>query len=224
MLGEKPVFPPVELADKDGIIAVGGDLSPERLLNAYSSGIFPWFSEKDPIIWWSPDPRLVLFPGELHVSKSMQKLLSRNPFTLTCDREFEQVIEQCRLPREKQKETWITHEMVEAYIDLHRLGFAHSVEVWRKKDLVGGFYGISLGRCFCGESMFFKVNNASKFAFIKFASRLFEEGFSFIDCQVPTPHLKSLGAREIPRAKFLLLLKESLQDETLRGKWDLSFC
>jgi len=222
LLGEDPVFPPAELADKNGIIAVGGDLSPGRLLNAYSHGIFPWFSEGDPIIWWSPDPRLVLFPGELHISQSMQKLFNKNPFTLTCDREFEQVIEQCRLPREKQKQTWITREMVDAYIRLHCLGFAHSVEVWRDKELAGGFYGISLGRCFFGESMFFKVNNASKFAFIKFASKLFAEGFSFIDCQVPTSHLKSLGASEIPRARFLSILKDSLQHETLKGKWDLS--
>jgi leucyl/phenylalanyl-tRNA--protein transferase len=221
LLDEQPVFPPAELADKDGIIAVGGDLSPERLLNAYSRGIFPWFSREEPILWWSPDPRLVLFPGEIHKSKSMEKLLKQNPFKLTCDREFAQVIKQCSLPREKQKETWITREIIDAYIELHLAGFAHSVEVWRHEDLVGGFYGISLGRCFFGESMFFKMKNASKFAFIKFASKLFEQGFSLIDCQVPTAHLKSLGAREIPRAKFLIKLKESLRSDTLRGKWDL---
>lgn len=221
LLGEKPVFPPAELADKEGILAVGGDLSPERLINAYRHGIFPWFSEGDPIIWWSPDPRLVLLPGEIHVSKSMAKILKKNPFRLTCDRSFESVIKKCSAPREKQKQTWITQEMMEAYIDLHNLGLAHSVEVWQQKRLVGGFYGVALGKCFFGESMFFEVANASKFAFIKFAGKLFERGFLLVDCQVPTEHLKSLGAREIPRAKFLLILKESLRYETHKGKWDI---
>lgn len=221
LLGERPVFPPAELADRDGIIAVGGDLTPQRLINAYSHGIFPWYSRGDPIIWWSPDPRLVLFPDELHVSKSMKKLLKRDPFRLTCDLAFERVIEHCSLPREKQKETWITREMIDAYINLYNLGYAHSVEVWQHKQLVGGFYGISLGRCFFGESMFYKVANASKFAFIKFVKKLSELQFLLIDCQNPTGHLKSFGAREIPRAKFLVILKESLRYETRKGKWDL---
>lgn len=221
LLDEEPGFPPAELANEEGIIAVGGDLSSMRLVNAYAGGIFPWFSQGEPIIWWSPDPRLVLFPGELHISRSMQKLLGKNPFTLTCDRDFEQVIENCRQPRKTQKTTWITHEMKEAYIQLHQLGFAHSLEVWQQEKLVGGFYGVSLGSSFFGESMFSKVANASKFGFIKFAARLFELGFTMIDCQVPTEHLKTLGACEIPRIKFLALLQQSLKHKTRRGKWDL---
>ncbi|MCK5055326.1 MAG: leucyl/phenylalanyl-tRNA--protein transferase [Candidatus Aminicenantes bacterium] len=221
LLEEKPVFPPAELADKDGIIAVGGDLSPERLINAYSQGIFPWFSEGDPITWWSPDPRLVLFPGEIHVSHSLRKLSDKNPFKLTCDRAFEQVIEYCSLPRDKQKETWITREMIDAYTVLYHSGFAHSVEVWQDESLAGGFYGVSLGRCFFGESMFSRVSNASKFAFIKFAEKLFEQGFLLVDCQVPSEHLKRLGAREISRANFLQILQKSLKYETRTGKWDV---
>jgi leucyl/phenylalanyl-tRNA--protein transferase len=221
LLSEKPVFPPAELADKDGIIAVGGDLSPERLINAYSHGIFPWFSEGDPIIWWSPDPRLVLFPGDTHVSHSMRKLLNENSFKLTSDRAFEQVIAQCSQPREKQKATWITREIIDAYTSLHHAGLAHSVEVWQGERLVGGVYGVSLGRCFFGESMFHKVANASKFAFIKFAEKLFEQGFLFVDCQVPSEHLKRLGAHEISRAHFLRILHKSLKYETRTGRWDI---
>ena len=223
LLGEEPVFPPAELADKDGIIAVGGDLSAERLLNAYARGIFTWYSEEDPIIWWSPDPRLVLFPDELHVSGSMKKLLKKKPFQLTCDQAFEQVIKKCRRPGRSSEETWITGEMLDAYIRLHNLGFAHSVEAWQQEKLVAGFYGIALGKTFFGESMFFEVTNASKFAFIKFVKKLFELGYLMIDCQVPTKHLQSLGAREIARANFILILKESLKHKTNVGKWDLTF-
>ena len=221
LLGVNPVFPPAELADKDGIIAVGGDLSRERLLNAYANGIFPWFSEGDPIIWWSPDPRIVFLPGDMHVSHSMRRLFNKNPFQLTCDRAFEQVIEKCSQPREKQKSTWITREMIDSYTSLHHSGFAHSVEAWLGEDLVGGLYGISLGRCFFGESMFSTVTNASKFALIKFTETLFKQGFRLIDCQVPSEHLKSLGAREISRANFMQILQESLKYETRTGKWDV---
>ncbi|MCI0471275.1 MAG: leucyl/phenylalanyl-tRNA--protein transferase, partial [Candidatus Aminicenantes bacterium] len=157
----------------------------------------------------------------LHISKSMQKLLKKNPFSLTCDRAFAEVIENCRQPRKTQKTTWITREMKNAYIRLHELGFAHSLEVWEEEELVGGFYGISLGMSFFGESMFAKVANASKFGFIKFAAELFELGFTMIDCQVPNEHLKTLGASEIPRGEFLALLHESLKHKTRRGKWDL---
>ncbi len=221
LLGKEPVFPLAAMADKDGILAVGGDLSPNRLINAYYRGIFPWYSEGDPIIWWSPDPRLVLFPENLHLSKSMNKLLKKNPFQLTCDRAFKEVIENCRRPGKNREQTWITAEMREAYINLHEMGLAHSVETWQQEKLVGGFYGVSLGKCFFGESMFFKTANASKFAFIKFAQKLFDLGFLMIDCQVPTQHLKSLGAREISRANFLLLLEEGLKHETRQSKWDL---
>lgn len=223
LLGKNFAFPSPEKADRNGIVAVGGDLAPERLLNAYAGGIFPWFSDGEPILWWSPPIRMVLFPDELHVSKSMKKLLERNPpwFRLTVDRHFRQVIENCRaIPRKDQPGTWITNEMCEAYIGLHELGFCHSVEVWQEEQLVGGLYGLSLGKCFFGESMFSKVRNASKFAFIKLAQQLLKMEFIMLDCQVPSPHLQTLGAREIPRREFLALLKQGLQSRTLVGKWD----
>ncbi|MCX6584455.1 MAG: leucyl/phenylalanyl-tRNA--protein transferase [Candidatus Aminicenantes bacterium] len=223
LLGESTVFPAAENANREGIVAVGGDLSPERLLNAYAGGIFPWYSDGDPILWWSPSPRMVLFPGELHVSKSMRKLLQKVPpwFHWTVDRHFREVIENCRTaPRKGQAGTWITNEMREAYICLHELGFCHSLEVWRGKELVGGIYGLSLGKCFFGESMFSKVRNASKFAFITLAQQLLQREFLMLDCQVPSGHLRTLGAREIPRKKFLGLLKQGLQSKTLVGKWE----
>ncbi|MCP4216326.1 MAG: leucyl/phenylalanyl-tRNA--protein transferase [bacterium] len=221
MLGENPSFPPAQMADEEGVIAVGGDLSPERLLNAYASGIFPWFSEGEPILWWSPTPRLVLFPPQLHVSRSMQKFIVKNPlqFTVTVDGHFEQVIAQCSQPRVKQAETWITDEMQQAYSRLHQLGFAHSVEVWQTDRLVGGLYGVSLGNCFFGESMFSTVSNASKYAFIGFVRFLDKLKFRMVDCQVHTDHLDSLGAEEIPRKKFLKLLAGGLKNETIRGNW-----
>jgi leucyl/phenylalanyl-tRNA--protein transferase len=219
LLGEEPVFPPPELASPEGIIAVGGDLSPLRLLNAYAAGIFPWYSEGEPILWWSPDPRLVLFPGEVHISKSMKRIINKKQFHLTCDRQFEAVMKKCRQPRPKQPRTWITDDIQEAYVQLHHMGYAHSAEVWQDKKLVGGLYGVSLGKCFFGESMFSRAANASKFAFIKFFQRLFQSGFTMVDCQVPSPHLIRLGAREIPRTEFLLLLEQGLKYKTLKGKW-----
>lgn len=200
-LEEEPIFPPAELADPQGIIAVGGDLSPERLLNAYASGIFPWFSAGDPIMWWSPDPRLILQPGDLHVSTSMKKLVKQKRYTITMDREFQAVIQACAAPRKSQPETWITPDMQTAYTTLHHLGFAHSVEVWSQDDqvakkLVGGLYGISLGKCFFGESMFSRQPNVSKLAFITLAQTLFEAGFLIIDCQLPTNHLKVWGPKK----------------------------
>jgi len=226
LLGESPVFPPPESATKEGIIAAGGDLSPFRLLNAYASGIFPWFSEGGPMLWWSPDPRMVLFPGELHVSGSMKKLLKKQSFQMTYDRNFKEVIGNCAAPRKDHNGTWLTKEMSDAYRHLHDLGYAHSAEVWdvdpdsQGKKLVGGLYGVSLGKCFFGESMFFKKANASKFGFIAFAQKIFKLGFVMLDCQVPSDHLKQLGAREVPRTEFLDHLKKGLAHETIVRKWE----
>lgn len=219
-LDDEIVFPPVHLADERGILAVGGDLSPRRLLLAYASGIFPWYSEDDPIIWWSPDPRFVLFPGELRVSRTMRQTLGRNIFRITADRAFAHVIESCRRPRRRQDGTWITDEMTAAYVHLHELGFAHSVEAWAGDELAGGLYGISLGGCFFGESMFTEVNDASKAAFITMVRVLAGRGFELIDCQVHTGHLASLGARPIPRDEFTAILERHTNRETLRGSWE----
>lgn len=215
------MFPPVHMASREGIVAVGGDLSPERLLNAYARGIFPWYSEGEPILWWSPSPRMVLFPGEVHVSRSMKRLLKKNPppFDVTYDRDFRGVIENCRAPRLKEKRTWITEEIRDAYVELHELGYAHSIELWREDRLVGGLYGISLGRCFFGESMFSRETNASKYAFITLARRLEKMKFLVLDCQVPSKHLETLGARPIPRGEYLALLKKGLKYKTLLGNW-----
>jgi leucyl/phenylalanyl-tRNA--protein transferase len=219
VLEDEPFFPPPELASKEGIIAVGGDLSPERLLNAYKTGIFPWYSEGEPILWWSPNPRLVLFPEDLRVSQSMKKFLKNTSFHLTVDNKFVEVIDGCRAPRRSQANTWITPAMRAAYIELHQLGFAHSVEVFSSEELVGGLYGVSLGKCFFGESMFSAVSNSSKLAFIKLVQALAKEKFLMVDCQVPSEHLKRLGAKEIPRNEFLDLLKKGLQYKTITGNW-----
>jgi leucyl/phenylalanyl-tRNA---protein transferase len=213
------VFPPIELATRSGILAVGGDLSPQRILAAYQEGIFPWYSHDEPIIWWSPDPRFVLFPDELHIAKTMKPLLKRGDFQITYDRAFAQVIAACGKPRCKESDTWITGEMREAYKGLHDMGYAHSVEAWHEDQLVGGLYGVSLGKCFFGESMFATMNNASKAAFITLVKRLNALQFTLIDCQVYTAHLKSLGGRHIPRPHFISLLKEALHHDTLRGNW-----
>lgn len=213
------IFPPPDLASENGILAIGGDLSPARLLEAYRQGIFPWYSEETPICWWSPDPRFVLFLDELRVSRSMKKVLRREIFRITYDHNFREVIHFCRKPRRKQKGTWITDEMVEAYCTLHRLGFAHSAECWYGEKLVGGIYGVSLGRCFFGESMFSLVSNASKAALISLVNRLKALHFRFLDCQVYTAHMERMGARSLPRDAFLELLREALQYDTLRGSW-----
>jgi leucyl/phenylalanyl-tRNA--protein transferase len=213
-------FPPVSSATPEGIVAVGGNLSPGMLLSAYKQGIFPWFSEGDPILWWSPDPRCVLFPGEVHVSRSMQKLLRRKRFRISFDTSFPSVIEGCRLaPRRGQQGTWITDAMQDAYIDLHELGFAHSVEVWDGEVLAGGMYGVSLGSCFFGESMFSRVQNASKVALVRFSRLMAERGLELLDCQVYSPHLETLGARQITREEFMELLQTCLNHRTLRGSW-----
>jgi leucyl/phenylalanyl-tRNA--protein transferase len=205
-LDDKIEFPDISEATSDGLLAIGGDLSPERLLLAYKKGIFPWFEAKQPILWWSPDPRMVLFPKDLKVSKSMKKLLQKSDFKLTMNKAFNEVITECSLvERVGQTGTWITPEMIMAYSNLHELGYAKSVEVWQDEKLVGGLYGIDLGPVFCGESMFTKVNNASKFAFISYVQ---ESDFQLIDCQVYTKHLASLGAKEIPRNEFLKYLPD----------------
>ena len=198
-------FPPVNDALPDGLLAIGGDLSVERLLLAYSKGIFPWFDGEVPM-WWSPDPRFVLFPNQIKISKSMQSLLKKNAFTFTINTVFTRVIHACKtMLRQEQSGTWITDEVERSYTMLHKLGFAHSAEVWLNNELVGGLYGIKLNKVFYGESMFSTANNASKYAFIKYVETLQNEGVELIDCQVHTSHLESLGATMIDRSKFLQL-------------------
>jgi leucyl/phenylalanyl-tRNA--protein transferase len=205
-------FPPVGGATPEGIVAVGGNLSPGMLLSAYRRGIFPWYAEGEPLLWWSPDPRCVLFPGEAHVSRSMRRELNRRDLAVTLDTGFERVIEACRtVERPGQGGTWITRDMREAYLTLHRLGYAHSVEVWRNDRLTGGLYGLSLGKVFFGESMFSLGSNASKVALIRLARRLQLLDFTMIDCQVLSPHLESLGARLIPRGDFVTLVEEGVR-------------
>jgi leucyl/phenylalanyl-tRNA--protein transferase len=206
-------FPPIEKALKspNGLLCAGGDLSPERLLDAYSHGIFPWFSEGDPILWWSPDPRMVLFPGELKVSRSLRRTLARDVFETRFDTAFGEVIDACAAPRAGQSGTWILPEMAAAYTALHEQGVAHSVESWREGELVGGLYGISLGRVFFGESMFSREADASKVALVRLVERLRAQGVELIDCQQATAHLASLGAREIGRAEFAKRVQDSIQ-------------
>ncbi|CAN5336064.1 leucyl/phenylalanyl-tRNA--protein transferase [soil metagenome] len=220
-LSKQMLFPPVDLAEPDGLLAVGGDLTAERLLLAYQTGIFPWYNKGEPILWWSPDPRMVLYPRELKVTKSMRQVLRSGNFNITMDTDFEAVIKACaKTKRDGQRGTWIIPDMVSAYINLHQLGYAHSVEVWEGDQLVGGLYGIALGMVFCGESMFSKVSNASKAGFITLVSWLQHRGFHFIDCQTHTPHLESLGARQIARAQFLVELQNAQADGLTKGKWD----
>jgi leucyl/phenylalanyl-tRNA--protein transferase len=200
-------FPPVEMADDDGLLAIGGDLSRERLIHAYRNGIFPWYENKY-ILWWCPDPRFVIFPHELKISSSMKQLLKKQPFEFSINNDFNAVISQCKgISRRGQEGTWITEEMRNAYNDLHYAGYAHSAEVRLNGDLVGGLYGIRFGKIFYGESMFSRYSNASKYAFIRYVQQLQSEGVELIDCQVYTAHLESLGARMIPRSQFLKLVK-----------------
>ena len=199
-------FPPVHLAEQDGLLAIGGDLSPRRLLSAYKKGIFPWY-EGEYILWWCPDPRFVLFPDEVKISHSMKQLLRQNAFQFTINAAFNTVIHQCKITKRRdQRGTWITDAVEKAYTKMHQLGHAHSAEVWKNNELVGGLYGIRIGKVFFGESMFSTVSNASKFAFINYVQQLKSEGVELIDCQVYTPHLESLGARMIPRSEFTKLL------------------
>jgi len=218
-LGKENIFPPVSLADESGIIAIGGDLSYPRLIEAYRSGIFPWYSENEPIIWWTPESRFVLFPDEIIVSRSMRKILNREIFKFTYDQCFKEVIELCSSVERKQEGTWITNDMIDAYNNLHEQGMAHSIEAWNNGELVGGLYGVSMGRCFFGESMFTKVSNASKAAFITLIRKLKDLDFFLIDCQVYTEHLQSLGARMIPRKEFISILNRALKFDTVVGNW-----
>jgi len=214
------VFPPVEEAEDWGGIALGGDLSPDRLLLAYTSGIFPWYDEGQPIIWHAPDPRFVLFPDELKVSKSMRPIFNQKKFNITLDTDFYSVICACQQQRRQgQHGTWITDEMLEAYCFLHKLGYAHSVEVYEDDKLVGGLYGVSLGKMFFGESMFSKISNASKAGFIMLVRELQKREFSLIDSQVHTHHLESMGAREIPRKDYMHLLNKAMKATTYQGPW-----
>lgn len=214
-------FPHPKHANGDGILAIGGDLSVDRLLLAYSWGIFPWYNEGEPIIWWHPDPRFVLFPHQLKVSKSMRPYFNQRKFEVSFDTAFEAVIAACQQTYRQGQggQTWITAEMKNAYINLHQRGFAHSVEVWQSGELVGGLYGIALGKVFFGESMFTKVSNASKVGFISIVKKLEEEGFRLIDCQQETKHLKSLGANAISRDQFLKHLIDNQKEQTIVGSW-----
>lgn len=207
-LNKELAFPPVHLAEPDGLLAIGGDLSPERLLLAYKNGIFPWY-EDEHILWWCPDPRFVLYPGELKVTRNITSLISKNEFSFTINKAFAQVIHHCKkIKRPGQQGTWITDEVEKAYCKMHELGFAHSAEVWKEDELVGGLYGMKLGKVFFGESMFSKISNASRYAFVKYAEQLKAEGIELIDCQVYTEYLESFGARMIPRPDFIECLKK----------------
>lgn len=217
---DQGIFPHPLNADNQGILAIGGDLSPERLISAYSFGIFPWYSDDDPIVWWSPNPRFVLYPSELKISKSMRSSFNQKKFHVTYDTHFEHVILACqRITRKSQDGTWITNEMLEAYLALHKMGIAHSVEVWKGDKLAGGLYGLSLGKMFFGESMFTLAPNASKFGFISLVKALINKGFTLIDCQQETAHLASLGAKAIERSEFLELLGGNRKKENHRGLW-----
>ena len=220
LLSDELFFPPPQLASKEGVLAIGGDLNIDRLLLAYQTGVFPWYSDGDPIIWWSPDPRLVLFPDEIRVSRTLEKVLKKNQFQVTMDTRFEQVISECAGTRRDKEGTWIVDDMIDAYISLHRAGYAHSVEVWQDENLAGGLYGVSLGRAFFGESMFTNISNASSVGLVKLVEYLKDISFSLIDCQVRTDHLIRFGAREIPRSQFLKLLKQSVDQPTKKGKWE----
>jgi leucyl/phenylalanyl-tRNA--protein transferase len=214
-------FPPAHLASPEGLLAIGGDLRAERLLEAYRHGIFPWYSEGQPILWWSPDPRAVLFPERLKVSRSLRKSLRSTRFTVTLDTRFREVMQACAQPRKQSADggTWITPEMLDAYVRLHELGLAHSVETWRDGELVGGLYGVALGAAFFGESMFSRASDASKVALVQLVGQLAAWGFRIVDCQLPSPHLSSLGAEEIPRREFMDRLDEALKQPDRCGPW-----
>jgi leucyl/phenylalanyl-tRNA--protein transferase len=221
-LDERLVFPPPALADPNGILAVGGDLRPERLLLAYSMGIFPWFSDDMPILWHSPDPRLVVTPATLHVGRSLRKALRKRPYEVRLDTAFPAVIDACaRARRPGQNGTWITGDMRAAYVELHRRGYAHSAEAWQGERLVGGLYGVSLGGVFFGESMFAHADDASKIAFVTLVRQLAAWGIELIDCQVYTEHLASLGAEEWSRSRFLRALERVVRQPTRTGPWQL---
>ena len=214
-------FPPLHsaLVHPNGLLAAGGDLSPQRVISAYRSGIFPWFNEGEPILWWSPDPRMVLFPCELKISRSLQKCLKKGDYEIRTDSAFDQVIRGCAAPRGAHGGTWIHEEMISAYTALHEMGFAHSVETWINGELMGGLYGVAQGKAFFGESMFSRVSDASKIAFVHLVRQLDRWGFGMIDCQMKTAHLASFGAREIPRQEFSQKLKELVNYPQGGRKW-----
>ncbi len=221
LIPEISLFPPTEEAEEDGLLAVGGDLTKERLLAAYSKGIFPWYEKGQPIMWWSPDPRLVLIPEELKISRSLRKVLRKQKFEIRLDSAFQQVIQACAdVRRERDEGTWIIPDIQQAYTDLHEEGFAHSIESWLDGKLAGGLYGISLGHCFFGESMFSTRNDSSKVALVALVDFSIQVGIKMIDCQMTTAHLLSLGAREIKRKMFLKNLKRYLEQPTLKGSWN----
>jgi leucyl/phenylalanyl-tRNA--protein transferase len=214
------IFPHPETSDKQGLLVIGGDLSPQRILQAYSQGIFPWYEPGCPVLWWSPNPRLILKPDEFKLSRSLKKSLKKS-FRLSIDTAFQQVITACATYSDRLNKTWITNEMMEAYTRLHHMGYAHSFEVWEKNDLVGGLYGISLGSAFFGESMFHTVTDASKIALYFLCKTMSAWDFDFIDCQMPTPHLLSLGAKIISRKEFLHRLSLALEHQNKKGIWDV---
>jgi leucyl/phenylalanyl-tRNA--protein transferase len=215
-------FPPADqaLVEPDGLLAAGGDLNPQRLISAYRSGIFPWFDDQQPILWWSPDPRCVLIPDQLYVSRSLRKQIRKQRFRVTFDRDFAAVIHACAQPRDDDCGTWITEQMQQAYIKLHQLGVAHSVEVWQDDLLVGGLYGLAIGKLFFGESMFSHRSNASKVGYVTLVEQLYRWGYALIDCQVHSEHLESLGAQLIPRTEFLELLTTHI-DQKVSHRWEL---
>jgi leucyl/phenylalanyl-tRNA--protein transferase len=218
-------FPDPELAltEPNGLLAIGGDLSPETLLSAYPQGIFPWYSQGEPIMWWSPDPRLILFFSDFKLSTSLKKTIKKQNYSVTCDLAFDQVIHHCGHIPSRENKTWITDEMTKAYINLHNLGIAHSIEVWEGRpnqgQLIGGLYGLCIGQAFFGESMFSLKNNASKIALYYLIKFLSKQGFTWVDCQVPSEHLISLGAKTMPRAEFLKLLKQTLEKPAKNIEW-----
>jgi leucyl/phenylalanyl-tRNA--protein transferase len=220
ILDEEIRFPKPSLADKDGLLAVGGDLTPERLLTAYAHGIFPWFNDDTPIMWWSPDPRMILVPGEFKKSKSLKQTIRNGIFDVRFDEDFNAVIRHCATATRKHEDgTWIVPEMIEAYTTLHKMGFAHSVETYRDGKLAGGLYGVSLGRAFFGESMFYLERDASKVAMAALVELMISREFHFIDAQQRTEHLRSLGARPVPRNEFLEMLSKAVSLPSITGKW-----
>lgn len=213
-------FPPLEAASPEGLLAVGGDLNPDRLLSAYRQGVFPWFSDGQPILWWSPDPRAILYPADLHISRSLRKSLRTQGFEVTADRAFDDVIQRCAESRNAREGTWITSGMQEAYCTLHRMGYAHSVETWRNGQLVGGLYGLAIGKAFFGESMFSQITDASKTALVALSVSLTAGGYHFIDCQVVSEHLNSLGAKAVPRYRFSSELKQAVETPVNETPWN----
>ncbi len=220
-LPEEPIFPNPDLAEPDGLLAIGGDLSPLSLLTAYSIGLFPWYNPTEPILWWSPDPRMVIFPDKFHCSKSLQKIIKSEKFDVGFDCRFSDVIRQCGATRAHEEGTWVSEEIIEAYTTLHQYGFAHSVEVYYKHELVGGLYGVVIGKVFFGESMFHTMTNASKVAFYYLVEFLKKHEFLLIDTQMETDHLRSLGAESIPRKDFMSIVEKGVALETIHEKWRL---